>query len=558
MEKSKRGMAFTHSLFAVGLGVLGLLQTPVAGAVSFELGGDITGAFDTDITYGYQRRTAGANFNATPGNGSTRQTVSASYGNRVLFPEAGDTISNAIRVSHALELKRGDTGFLMHGNYFYDAAFRGKNLPTDTRNSLLHAEDITDAFIYTKLGNNFTLRVGQQIINWGENTFIQGGISDINTFDIGKLRVPGADLKDAFIGTKAIDLAWSEDNLSIEGFALFRYDQARLDPMGSPFSTQDAAVGGGGFDLGGNGVPGGGCVSAGTPAGRCDIFGGGLVRTSDQRARKNGQWGIAIRKFFPDFFSGGEVALYAQNLHDHLPSVSTYARTGLFFIENPKDIKRYGISFNTTVAALAVSGEWSIRKGAPIQLIKPLSNGLVGAVGPFAPDLTIPVGTYQQGWAKADRQQLQVTVQKNWGVVHQLGADGGSSIIEMAVGKVNKLPAANQLFEPTLTHSWSGFQMRHSLLYQAALFNLVAMTPNFAYRWDLRGNSNEFGGGKAFVAGRRAATLGLDFDYMSGRYKGGIGYTNFFGKNSDKNVGNGLLNGTVDRDFIQANVSISF
>ncbi|MES2237974.1 MAG: DUF1302 family protein [Pseudomonadota bacterium] len=547
MKKSGRGVAISRTMTVLALAVAGVLQSTAAGAFSFDMGGDIQGAFDTDVTYGYMRRMQSAQ----------NDTKAPSYGNRALFPDRGDTLSNAIRVSHTLELKRGDMGYLMRGNYFYDAAYRNKNLPTDVRNTLLHSEDITDAVFYTKLGDTVTLRVGKQVINWGESTFIQGGLADINTFDIKKLRVPGADLKDAFIGANAIDLSWSDNNWTVEGFGLFKFDQVKVDPMGSPFATLDAIGDGGGFDLGGNGVLGGGCTAADNPvpvagSARCDLLGGGLVRTSDKLASKNGQWGIVVRKFFPEFFNGGEVALYAQNLHDHLPMISTYAKTGKFFVDYPEDIKRYGISFNTNVAGLAIGGEYSMRKDAPIQLLAPVLNGRTTSPAPVA------VGSYQQGWATSNRHQMQVTVQKNWGVVHQLGADAGSSIIEVAVGKLSNLPAAATLFESTLTKSWTGLQMKHSLTYQAALFNLIALTPNLAYRWDMHGNSNELGGAKAFVGGRQALTLGLDFDYAGGRYKGGVSFTNFMGRHSEKNAANSLLNGTYDRDFLQANVSMSF
>ena len=548
MKMSKRGMAIAHSTIVIVLGVLGISLPPDASAFSFKLSDDIMGAFDTDVTYGYMRRMQSAQ----------NDTKGTSYGNRVLFPDRGDTLSNAIRVSHTLEIKRGDMGYLMRGNYFYDAAFRNKNLPTDTRNSLVHSEDITDAVFYTKLGDNFNLRVGKQVINWGESTFIQGGIADINTFDIRKLRVPGSDLKDAFVGANAIDLSWSDNNWTVEGFGLFKFDSIKVDPMGSPFAGLDAIGDGGGFDLGGDGVRGGagggniaangGCIA---PDGvRCDILGGGLVRTSDKLASKSGQWGIVVRKFIPEFFNGGEVALYMQNLHDHLPMLSAYGKTGQYFVDYPEDIKRYGISFNTNVAGLAIGGEYSMRKDAPLQLLAPLLNGRVNSPAPVA------VGSYQQGWTTANRHQMQVTVQKNWGVVHQLGADGGSSIFEFAVGKLSRVPTG--LFEPTISKSWTGMQMRHSLTYQAALFNLIALTPKMAYRWDMHGNSNELGGAKVFVGGRQALTLGLDFDYQGGRYKGGVSFTNFYGRHSEKNLANSLLNGTYDRDFLEANVSISF
>jgi len=539
MKMSKRGMAIAHSTIVIGLGALSASLSPAASAFSFELGGDggIKGAFDTDITYGYMRRMQSAQ----------PDTKATSYGNRALFPDRGDELSNVVRFSHTLELKRGDSGFLARGNYFYDDAYGDKILPPGNNRRLMRGSDLTDAVFYTKLGDTVTLRVGKQVINWGESTFIQGGIADINTFDLTKLRTPGADLKDAYIGAKAIDMSWSDNNWTVEGFTLFKFDPIRVDAMGSPFAGLDAIGDGGGWDAGGNGVVGGGCIA---PDGvRCDILGGGLVRVGDRRPSGNGQWGIAVRKFFPEFFNGGEVAVYAQNLHDHLPMISTYGKSGQYFVDYPADIKRYGISFNTNVASLAIGGEYSIRKDAPIQLLAPLLNGRVTAA--------VAPGSYQQGWTTSNRHQLQFTVQKNWGIVYPLGADAGNSIIEVAFGKLSNLPTTG-LFEPTLTKSWSGFQMKHSLTYQAALFNLVALTPNFAYRWDMRGNSNELGGAKAFVAGRRATTIGLDFDYMGGRYRGGIGYTVFNGQHVVKNAANSLLNGGYDRDFLQANVSISF
>ena len=120
MKKSKRRIAICRTtVAALALASAGILQSPAALAFSFDMGGDIQGAFDTDITYGYMRRMQSAQ----------NDTKAPSYGNRVLFPDRGDTLSNAIRVSHTLELKRGDMGYLMRGNYFYDAAYRNKDLP---------------------------------------------------------------------------------------------------------------------------------------------------------------------------------------------------------------------------------------------------------------------------------------------------------------------------------------------------------------------------------------------------------------------------------------------
>ena len=42
------------------------------------------------------------------------------------------------------------------------------------------------------------------MINWGESTFIQGGINVVNPVDVSRLRVAGAELKEAFLPINSI------------------------------------------------------------------------------------------------------------------------------------------------------------------------------------------------------------------------------------------------------------------------------------------------------------------------------------------------------------------
>ena len=67
------------------------------------------------------------------------------------------------------------------------------------------------------------IRAGWQVINWGESTFIQGGINAINPVDVSALRVPGAELRDALLPVGAVLLSVKPSkNTSIEGF--YQYD----------------------------------------------------------------------------------------------------------------------------------------------------------------------------------------------------------------------------------------------------------------------------------------------------------------------------------------------
>ena len=52
MRKSVRGLPFARAFGVLALGMVGALQSSTVSAFSFNLGGDIQGAFDTDVTYG--------------------------------------------------------------------------------------------------------------------------------------------------------------------------------------------------------------------------------------------------------------------------------------------------------------------------------------------------------------------------------------------------------------------------------------------------------------------------------------------------------------------------
>ena len=89
------------------------------------------------------------------------------------------------------------------------------------------------------------LRAGWQVINWGESTFIQGGINAVNPVDVSVLRVPGSELRDAMLPVGAVKLSIKpSSNTSLEGFYQYAWEETKIDPVGSYFSTTDLAGGG--------------------------------------------------------------------------------------------------------------------------------------------------------------------------------------------------------------------------------------------------------------------------------------------------------------------------
>lgn len=564
----------TRARVAIAAGAATLLLGEAA-AFDFNIG-SLDASFDSDIGWGLSQRTAKPDSkNLGP------------YGNRYLFQDKWDIFTNVIKGSHTFEVTGDSYGGLMRGNWFYDFEMANQDLPDAAKNRAKQHGDITDAYVYKRFfsDQSLSVRLGKQVISWGENTFIGGAINDINTVDISKLRTPGVELKDAFMGTPALHVSYNFlENYTIEGLVLFAFDEIKVDPMGNFFATLDAIADGGGYDLGGNGVPGGGCIApdfpgvGSTAAFRCDLLGGALVRTGDNLG-SGGQWGVALRRFLPNFGNGGEVALYYQNLHDHLPMISGVVGSGRFQVDYPENIERWGVSFNTNMAGLALGGELSYRRNAPLQMTLPLLAS--GAAPPFAvyrAATGLPNGTAIKGYERIERYQAQFTVQKNWGVLHALKADAASTIGEIAWGWIGGLPSlvplggplgtgANPLggtltryniFEPQISKDFGKLVIRHSMTYQAALFNLVALEPNFAFSWDFHGYSNELGGAKLMVEGRKALTVGLNFSYGSDRWKGGVSYTAFWGDDNEVNAAGSRLNGTNDRDFLSFNASYSF
>ena len=73
---------------------------------------------------------------------------------------------------------------------------------------------LLDLYVWgeNEVGDRFlNWRLGRQVVSWGESTFIQGGINVINPVDVSRLRVAGAELKEAFEG---VNMLWGSIDLT--------------------------------------------------------------------------------------------------------------------------------------------------------------------------------------------------------------------------------------------------------------------------------------------------------------------------------------------------------
>lgn len=229
--------------------------------------------------------------------------------------------------------------------------------PLPDRTSELVEEDLQllDAYLWTEFdldGKPLQLRFGKHVLNWGESTFIQGGINAINPVDVAAIRLPGAELREALLPVNMFSAAWqATENLSFEGFAQLDWEETIPDPSGSFFSINDFATGGGskvqlGFgdfsDQGsvGNGIFGSRLGAAGVLADAlvnvdlaavgqtltpdADFL--GVIRTQDDEPADGGQWGISSR-YFAENLNNTEFGFYYLNYHSRVPLISANSGT---------------------------------------------------------------------------------------------------------------------------------------------------------------------------------------------------------------------------------------
>ena len=228
------------SALAVGMALAG-----TANAVQFKYENGLSGSLDTTVSAGISVRTSSPSPDLIGiANGGTSRSVNEDDGDRNFGKNK--PFSELFKITQDLELKYDDWTFFGRGLYFVDFKTRKASfLGPIGRERIGQDAKILDAFVskgFDILGKNVKVRAGNQVISWGESTFIPNGINVINPVDIAKLRVPGSELKEAFIPTSS---AWGSleltKNASVEGWVQFNFDKIKLDPKGSYWSNNDFA-----------------------------------------------------------------------------------------------------------------------------------------------------------------------------------------------------------------------------------------------------------------------------------------------------------------------------
>lgn len=272
-----------------------------------------------------------------------------------------------------------------------------------------------DAFVQynTEIaGHTAVFSVGQQTIRWGESNLVAlNSVSEINPPNANFLRMPGAEINEVF---QPVPVALLSTDL-FEGVSadfLYQFGWKRIEPdaSGSFFSDNDIA-GNGPYAIIGLGQFGEDPDQKFRLAGELGLISSTSVTVypEEYRPSSQGQFGARVN-YNAEWLNGGtELGFYFLNYHSRLPYASVVstdescardaadagaAATGCngfkgtllnlptgkeplpidslrVLLEYPENIQLYGISFNTTVGKISLSGEYSFRPNAPLQVHLP-------------------------------------------------------------------------------------------------------------------------------------------------------------------------------------------
>src|SRR5690606_14852941 len=384
MKITNKGLRSMKKL-PLALAVSALAATTVH-AVEFNFG-ELGVQIDNNVSYGVAWRTEKPDARQVmPGNGPAIGIVgegsSYNYDDGTLNYKKGDIYTNVFKWSGDLELKYQNYGAFFRARAWYDTEImdgdtRFKPLVDSTKSYAGRGAELLDAFVWADYNIGETpvnIRLGRQVISWGESTFIQGGINSVNPVDASAFRRPGAEIKE---GLLPVNMLYTSIGLTpdttLEAFYQLQWEKTRTDPCGTFFSTIDFVADGCGPVLLTH--------TAGEQEG---MFPTATIvpRIDDDEPRDDGQFGIALRTY-TDLLGGAEFGFYYTNLHSRMPYINgmllldplqnantpdpTKHRMA-YQIAYPEDIQVMGISMATSLPnGASFSTELSYKPDSPLQ-----------------------------------------------------------------------------------------------------------------------------------------------------------------------------------------------
>jgi hypothetical protein len=298
------------------------LATAPLQAITFEQG-LLSGSFDSTFSLGglYRLDDPDRRFYGVS-NGGLANSVNTDDGN--LNYRKG-WASQVFKGTHDLEVQYGENfGLFTRVTYFYDwqnadSERARKPLTEQARERVAQRIEYLDLYgLYRfEVGSRpVDLRIGRQVLSLGESTFIPNGLNVVNPVDVSKLRVPGAELREAFLPVNMVKASIGlTDQTTLEAFWLLEFRRTEIEPAGTYFSTNDFASRGGSQVY----------LGFGALSDRNAL--GAIPRAPDRTGGDLNQYGFALRTLAAGL-NDTEFGLYFAKYHSRVPLISARTPTG--------------------------------------------------------------------------------------------------------------------------------------------------------------------------------------------------------------------------------------
>jgi len=509
--------------------------------------------------------------------------------------QKGDPVSQIFKGLTEFDLNDGNQGAFVRFKYWYDHAYEtgdGDFRKFDDSGwqdlAKFQGFEVLDLYAWKNFDlaeRQLNVKLGKQVLSWGEALFLQNGINAINPLDASAFNRPGVELKEGQLPVEMLSFNYDlADSLSLEGFYQYNFRPTVLDGCGTFFSVSDNTQEGCQFNQ-----------MLVNPAGNLTTQQVVNARLYESRSNTKwpsdgGQYGLALRKTL-ESLNDAELGFYYANYHSRTPSISGTVRTslaagtlpsGTYFTDYPEDIRLFGLSLSGVLGSTAVFTELSYRPNQPLSyngsdVVAVIAGS--GASTPIFDGVTPRLGSTFSGYKRKEVWQYSLGATDNYSNVlaaqkfswaAEAGAnyiagvdvdkdrfgraslfgrvqDSGAACFAPAVGGLNAAEASKKNADYCNTHGYTtgfswGYRLRAALSYES-LIPATVVTPAINFRHDVEGY------GPNFQEGQMAAGVSLTFDYRND-YSLELAYNDFFGTNKFSTID--------DRDFASVNLKVSF
>lgn len=407
--------------FSVASIAFATLACPLAEATTWQVNDDWSLTTNSTFTLG----SSWALRNADPGQltvadarsiGKRGEGVNYSADDGKLNFDKGDTISQIFKGLTEFDLNDGQQGAFVRFKYWYDHAYETGNGDFTRFDdsgwqdlAKFQGFEVLDLYGWKNFEVNdrqLNVKLGKQVLSWGEALFLQNGINAINPLDASAFNRPGVELKEGQLPVEMLSFSYDlADTLSLEGFYQYNFRPSVLDGCGTFFSVSDNTQEG--------------CRNNKiivNPAGNLTTDQAIRARAYETRGATDwpsdgGQYGLALRKTL-ESLNDAELGIYYANYHSRTPLANGTVRTtlgpgtlpsGTYNTVYPENIRLFGISLNGVVGTTAVFSELSYRPNQPLSfnasdVVAAIAGS--GASTPIYDGVAPPLGSEVQGYTR--------------------------------------------------------------------------------------------------------------------------------------------------------------